>query len=199
MEKIGAIILAAGGSSRLGQPKQLLRFRNQTLLRRMVDAATTGGCSPVTVVVGAARERVLAELAETKEFLVENETWQRGIGNSIRAGLRGLLGAYPDVEAVILLVCDQPFVDANILSGLRAKNAETKKPIVASRYAQTLGIPALFTRDYFDELFMLDDDTGAKQVILSHRNDVAECLFPEGAIDIDTAADYERLVRQNPS
>ena len=165
----------------------------------MIDAATTGGCSPVAVVVGAERDRILAELAETKEFLVENQTWQRGIGNSIRAGLRGLLEASPDVEAVILLACDQPFVDANILSGLRAKRAETKKPIVASSYAQTLGIPALFARNYFDELFVLDDDAGAKQVILNHRNDVAEYPFPEGAIDIDTAADYEQLVRQNPS
>jgi molybdenum cofactor cytidylyltransferase len=199
MEKVGAIILAAGGSSRLGQPKQLLRFRNQTLLRRMLDAATAGGCSPVAVVVGAERDLMLPELAEAKEFLLENETWQRGIGNSIRTGLRGLLESYPNTEAVILLACDQPLVDASIVAGLRAKHAETKKPIVASSYAQTLGVPALFARDYFDELFVLDDDAGAKQVILSHRNDVAEYLFPEGAIDIDTAADYEQLVRQNPS
>ena len=196
MEKLGAIILAAGGSSRLGQPKQLLRFRNQTLLRRMIDAATTGGCSPVAVVVGAERDRILAELTETKEFLVENQTWQRGIGNSIRAGLRGLLAAYPNTKAIILLACDQPLVDASIVAGLRAKHVETKKPIVASSYAQTLGIPALFARNYFDDLFVLDDDTGAKQVILNHKNDVAEYPFPDGAIDIDTAVDYEQLVRQ---
>ena len=199
MEKIGAIILAAGGSSRLGEPKQLLRFRGQTLLRRMVDVATAGGCSPVAVVVGAERDRVLAELAETREFLVENETWQRGIGNSIRAGLRGLLGAYPNLDAVILLACDQPLVDAKTIAGLSATHTETKKPIVASSYAETLGIPALFARAYFDELFVLDDDTGAKQVIFNHRKDVEEYLFPEGAIDIDTAADYEQLVRANPS
>ena len=193
MEKIGAIILAAGGSSRMGQPKQLLRFRNQTLLRRTIEAATAGGCSPVAVVVGSEPDRILAELAETKEFLVKNPRWERGIGNSIRAGLRGVIEAYPKTEAIILLACDQPFVDANAIAGLRAKATETKKPIVASSYAQTLGIPALFARNYFDALFALEDDAGAKKVILNHRNDVAEYPFPEGGIDIDTAEDYGRL------
>ena len=115
----------------------------------MVDVATAGGCFPVAVVVGADRDRVLAELAETREFLVENETWQRGIGNSIRAGLRGLLGAYPNLDAVILLACDQPLVDAKAIGGLAATHTETKKPIVASSYADTLGIPALFARCLF--------------------------------------------------
>jgi molybdenum cofactor cytidylyltransferase len=197
MKNIGAIILAAGGSSRLGQSKQLLRFRNQTLLRRTVDAATTGGCSPVTVVIGAERHRILAELTETKEILIENQTWQRGIGNSIRSGLRGLLQAYPNTEAIILLACDQPLVDASVVAGLSAKHVETKKPIVASSYAQTLGVPALFARKYFDELFVLDGDAGAKQVILNHRNDVTEYPFPDGAIDIDSEDDYEQLVRQH--
>ena len=198
MEKIGAIILAAGESSRMGQPKQLLRFHDQTLLRRMVDAATAAGCSPVAVVIGAERDRVSAELAESKAFVIENETWQRGIGNSIRAGLRELLEAYPNTEAVILLACDQPLVDASVIAGLRAKHTETKKPIVGSRYAQTLGVPALFTCEYFDQLSALDDNAGAKQIILNHVSDVAEYPFPDGAIDIDTAADYEQLVRQNP-
>ncbi len=197
MEKIGAIILAAGGSSRFGRAKQLLRFRGQTFLRRMIDVATAAGCSPVAVVVGADRDHILAELAETREFLIENEMWQRGIGNSIRAGLRGLLGAYPNLDAVILLACDQPLVDAKTIGDLAAIHTETKKPIVASSYAETLGVPALFARAYFDELFVLDEDSGAKQVILNHRKDVAEYAFPEGAIDIDTAADYEQLVRQN--
>ena len=162
----------------------------------MMEAATAGGCSPVVVVVGAERDRIVRELAETKEFLIENETWQRGIGNSIRAGLRGLLDAYPNTEAVILLACDQPLVESSTIAGLSAKYREMKKPIVASSYAETLGIPALFARNYFDELFVLDDDAGAKQVILNHRNDVAEYPFPEGAIDIDTVADYEQFVRQ---
>jgi molybdenum cofactor cytidylyltransferase len=193
MQKIGAIILAAGNSSRLGKPKQLLQFHGQTLLRRVLDAATTAQCLPVTVVIGAERNQIARELSETRELLVENKTWERGIGNSIRAGLRATLTAYPKTEAIVLLTCDQPLVDAKIIGGLKARYAETGKPIVASAYSDTLGVPALFARSYFDELFVLDDGAGAKQVIMNHKNDVAQFPFPEGAIDIDTAEDYEQL------
>ena len=194
MGEIGALILAAGGSSRFGEPKQLLQFRGKSLLRRVVEEATVAGCRPVAVVIGAEAAKVRAELVETKELLIENETWQRGIGNSIRAGLRGAVAAYPQTEAMILLSCDQPFVDAKVITGLSTRYAEMKKPIVASSYAGTLGIPALFARAYFDELFLLDDDTGAKQIILNHSGDVAEFPFPQGAIDIDTGDDYEKLL-----
>ena len=196
MQNIGAIILAAGSSSRLGEPKQLLQFRGQTLLRRMVDAAVAAQCSPVTVVIGSERNRVARELTETKELLVENETWERGIGNSIRAGLRATLTAYPQTKAIVLLTCDQPLVDAKIIGALKTRYAETAKPIVASAYSDTLGVPALFARKYFDELFVLDDGAGAKQVILKHKDDVTEFPFPEGAIDIDTPDDYEKLIQR---
>lgn len=194
MQKIAALILAAGSSSRLGQPKQLLQFRGESLLRRVVGAATGAGCSPIVVVLGAEGERVAAELRETNVVPVEHENWRRGIGSSIRAGLRELLAAHPDLAAVVLLACDQPLVDAKTIVDLKETRAETKKPIVASRYAETLGIPALFARAYFDELLMLDDNAGAKELILTHRENVAEYFFADGAIDIDTAADYERLV-----
>ena len=196
MQNIGAIILAAGSSSRLGEPKQLLQFRGQTLLRRMVDAAVAAQCSPVTVVIGSERNRVARELTETKELLVENETWERGIGNSIRAGLRATLTAYPQTKAILLLTCDQPLVDGKIIDALKTRYAETAKPIVASAYSDTLGVPALFARKYFDELFVLDDGAGAKQVILKHKDDVTEFPFPEGAIDIDTPDDYEKLIQR---
>lgn len=194
MRKIGALILAAGDSSRLGQSKQLLQFRGQTLLQRIVDAASFADCSPVAVVVGADRDRIVAALGQANVFIIENETWQRGIGNSIRMGLRELLAAHPDLDALILLACDQPLVDAETIMGLKAKQTESQKAIVASSYAGTLGIPALFSRVYFDELFVLDDETGAKQVILSHKDDGAEYSFSDGAVDIDTPADYKKLM-----
>jgi molybdenum cofactor cytidylyltransferase len=105
------------------------------------------------------------------------------------------LAAYPNLDAVILLTCDQPLVDREIIIGLKTKREETKKPIIASRHASTLGIPALFDRAYFDEL--LDNEAGSKSVIFSHTTDVAEYSFNDGAIDIDTAADYERLIRSS--
>ncbi|MDP9253473.1 MAG: nucleotidyltransferase family protein [Verrucomicrobiota bacterium] len=194
MESIGAIVLAAGGSVRFGSPKQLLEFRGQSLLRRVFDAATTAGCSPIVVVIGAEGERITAELRETSALVIENDDWRNGIGTSIRAGVEKVIAVQSDLDAVVLLVCDQPFVDANAITRLIARHDETKKPIVASSYSQTLGVPALFERTYFNELLALDDKVGAKNVILSHIENVAEYPFPDGAIDIDTSGDYERLI-----
>jgi len=93
--------------------------------------------------------------------------------------------AYPNLDAVILLTRDQPLVDREIIIGLNTKREEAKKPIIASRCASTLGIPALFDRAYFDELFVLDNEAGAKSVILNQSTDLAEYSFIDGAIDIE--------------
>jgi molybdenum cofactor cytidylyltransferase len=164
------------------------------LLGRAITAAQEAGCSPIAVVVGAERERIAPELEGV--FTIENPEWQRGMGSSIRAGLRECLRAFPHLEALILLACDQPFVSRETIIGLKTKREETKKPMVASAYANTLGIPALFHRIYFDELLTLDNEAGAKSFILAHRADVAEFPFAEGAIDIDTAANYQALCRR---
>jgi molybdenum cofactor cytidylyltransferase len=193
MAKIGAVILAAGESSRFGQPKQLIQFRGKSLVRRMVDAAKKARCSPTVVVIGDHHEEVERELKAQGAIIVENENWRLGIGTSIRAGMRRLIDKAPTLEAVVLLVCDQPFVDRRTIARLITLREKTKRAIVASRYANTLGVPALFDRSCFQELLALDNATGAKTVILSNRERVAEFPFPEGKIDIDTVCDYKKL------
>jgi molybdenum cofactor cytidylyltransferase len=199
MGKIGALILAAGESSRLGQPKQLIQFRGKSLVRRIVDAAKKARCSPTVVVIGSDREQVERELKAGDAIIVENENWRLGIGTSIRAGVRRLIDNAPTLEAVVLLVCDQPFVEARTIARLTTLREKTKRAIVASRYAHTLGVPALFDRSCFQELLALDNATGAKTVILSKRERVAEFPFPKGRIDIDTLDDYEKLLSASSS
>ena len=194
MENIGAVILAAGGSSRFGKPKQLIQFQDKSLVRRMVDGARKGGCSPIVIVIGSDREQIARELEETRATIVENENWQRGIGSSIRAGVRHLIDIAPNLEAIVLLVCDQPFVEADTIKRLIGLRKKTNKAIVASTYSDTLGVPALFERSCFPELLALPDQTGAKSIIVRDRERVAEFPFPEGKIDIDTAADLEQLI-----
>lgn len=193
MRDVGAVILAAGGSSRLGQPKQLLSFQGESLLRRAVRSALEAGCTCVTVVAGEARDRIEIELRGTRAAIVENLEWQRGIGTSVRCGLRHLLSSRPDIDAVLLLACDQPFLDAGVIASLIARREGSGKPIVASSYAGTLGIPALFHRSCFESLLALQDDSGAKALIESRSADVAQMEFEQGAIDIDTPADFEGL------
>jgi len=190
MGNIGAIILAAGGSSRFGQAKQLLSWEGESLVRRAVRSATEAGCVSVTVVAGEARDGIENELRGTSAVIVENPEWRRGLGTSIRCGLRHLLGSHPELDAVVLLVCDQPFVDANVIQSLTAQRENSRKPIVACSYAGTLGVPALFDRACFEALLALADDSGAKALIESRSADVAQIEFEKGALDIDTPGDF---------
>jgi molybdenum cofactor cytidylyltransferase len=197
MANIGAVILAAGESSRLGRPKQLIEFRGKTLVRRVVDAADEAGCSPIAVVIGSDGKKVAHELEQTSAAIVENETWRNGIGTSIRAGMQSLVERRPGLDAVVLLVSDQPLVEAELIKQVIARHGETGKTIIASGYSRTLGVPALFDRSHFEELLTLPDDSGAKSIILSRRARVVEFPFPQGNVDIDTLADYEKLVAQS--
>jgi molybdenum cofactor cytidylyltransferase len=193
MRNVGAIILAAGGSVRFGQPKQLLAFQGESLVRRAVRAATEAGCARVVVVVGDLHTEIENDLRESSATIVPNADWQRGLGTTIRCGLRHLLASLPELDAVAIAACDQPFVESSTIAALIAERDRTGKPIVASSYADTLGIPALFDRTCFDLLLALPDESGAKAILESRRDDVASIEFAEGAIDIDTPADFERL------
>jgi molybdenum cofactor cytidylyltransferase len=190
---IGAVILAAGGSSRFGQPKQLIPFRGKSLIRRTVDAASQAGCSPVVVVIGSDDEKLRRELDHVGALTVQNAQWQRGIGSSIRCGIQGLTNGSPDIEATVLLVCDQPAVDVHVIERLIALRETTGKSIVASSYADTLGVPALFNRSVFEELLSLGDKAGAKSIVLKSLERVASLPFPEGQFDIDTWEDWKKL------
>jgi molybdenum cofactor cytidylyltransferase len=193
MVQIAAIVLAAGGSSRLGQPKQLLRFQGQSLIRRVTEAAAEAGCSPIIVVTGTEPDSIVLELQGLPALFVSNPNWQRGIGTSIRAGVQHLAAHSPETDAALILACDQPHVDRETLRALIELRAADKQPIVACAYDGTLGIPALFDRSFFNQLCALKVD-GAKKIIEANRGVTSRLDFPAGAIDIDTMEDYERLL-----
>ena len=188
---IAAIIAAAGASSRLGRPKQLEQFRGESLLRRTARLAMEACCEPVVVVLGMNAEVAADEIAELPLQVLRNDEWRTGKASSISQGVAALP---PAVKGVILLVCDQPYLSAELLRELVAQRSETNT-IVASRYADTLGVPALFDRIHFAELLDLSGDRGAKTLFSTHRNAVAVVDFPGGAIDVDTSADAAALTQ----
>jgi molybdenum cofactor cytidylyltransferase len=190
---VAAVVLAAGGSIRFGKPKQLAIFQGEPLVRRIVTAAKDAGCAPVVVVVGASAAQIAPVLAGLPVSIIEHPNWSNGLGSSIAVGVMHAASITPDLDAAILLACDQPFVNAVMLRQLIQMHLENKKPIVASAYAETLGVPALFDRSCFGDLLQLTGDSGAKGIILARRNDVTPFDFPAAAVDIDTAADYEKL------
>jgi molybdenum cofactor cytidylyltransferase len=187
MVRVGAVILAAGGSTRFGQPKQLIKFAGETLVQRAVRAAQEGGCSPVLMVTGESHEAVSAAVAAMHPHIVRNESWSRGIGSSIRLGVEQL--SQHAIDAIILLACDQPAVDMGVVSALIAEHERSGCPIVASRYADTLGIPVLFQRSMFDELRHLPDQHGAKALTQENLWRGAQIEFAYGAFDLDTRED----------
>jgi molybdenum cofactor cytidylyltransferase len=197
VEKIAAIILAAGPSSRLGRPKQLVEVEGKSLIERALDAANGAGCEPVLVVTGAIHRQIVARIQRSGAGIVRNVDWKQGLGSSIRAGIERLLKRDPEASAVLLTVCDQPLLRAGHLRRLINLRSETGRPIVCSRYAETVGVPAIFGREFFGELMQLGEH-GAKQLLLSHPDQSAQISLPEAELDIDEEADIERLDSHKP-
>ncbi len=202
MSPIALILLAAGGSARMGQPKQLLMYKGQTLLRRAAQQAAAAGCNPVIVVLGSSAPAMRTELKDLPVQIIENPNWQNGMGTSIRAGIQAIIpspgtpgegqgeGA---LSAVIITLCDQPLVDSAALTQLINLHHTTNRPLIAAQYANTLGVPALFSQKFFPALASLPDNAGAKQILLKHAAEVLPVPMELAATDIDTPLDYQQL------
>jgi molybdenum cofactor cytidylyltransferase len=186
------VILAAGASTRLGRPKQLLPWQGKTLLQHAVETALTIATQPV-VVTGCNADQLVAGVDHTQTHIVFNPEWEQGIASSIRCGLQALLNRTPPPDQVIFMVCDQPFVTPALLLDLVNERQKSHKSIIASSYAGTLGIPALFDKTHFAQLLDLQGDTGARKIIQQYVEEVASVEFREGEFDIDTEQEYKKL------
>ena len=186
MKSIVVLILAAGASSRLGQPKQLLRVGDKTLLAQICEIALALETRQVVVVLGAHCEAIRPAIGHLPVGIVVNEAWETGMGSTLACGMSHLPS---DVEAVLVLLCDQPLVTPAFLEKLLARWHESTHPIVASAYAGTFGPPAVFSRELFGELAALQGQQGAKRVMQLHDAEMELVDFPEGAFDVDTPED----------
>ncbi len=190
--KTGVIILAAGSSSRLGRPKQLIEFQGKNFIQKAIKEAKKSKADSFVVVLGWNPDLIKTGFDSDKIPYVINENWEEGMASSMQAGLRFLMEKeHPD--QVILMLVDQPFVDADLLNRLILEKDKSGKGIVASSYSETFGVPAIFDRAYFDEMLSLKGSEGAKKVIMKNRADVFALDFPLGAVDLDTEGDLERL------
>jgi molybdenum cofactor cytidylyltransferase len=194
----GLLLLAAGASSRLGQPKQLLPYQGKTLLRHAAEVAAASGCGPLVLVTGAWHEELLAEVAGLPFAATRNEHWEDGMGSSIRAGLAALEGARGRAgqPAVVVMLCDQPLLTPAVLQALVRQFQATGQAVVASAYGGTRGVPALFSRALFAELRELAGPTGARELLRRHAQ-LPAVDFPGGEVDVDTWAQYEALAARH--
>ncbi len=190
---IAIIILAAGASTRMGRPKQLLPYQGGSLLSHTIENAVASVCKPIIVVLGANAENIRSQISEPAIKIVENPDWHLGMSSSIRRGILSIITDYKTIDTVIITVCDQPFLSAEIINNLVSTYYSTKKSIIACEYADTLGVPVLFSQIFFSELANLSEDVGAKKLIKNHYHEVLSIPFPLGAIDIDTPEDYQQI------
>jgi molybdenum cofactor cytidylyltransferase len=190
-----AIVLAAGSSSRLGQPKQLLLIDGESLLRRTARLAVEAGCRPVIVVLGFEHARMQSEVEDLAASVAVNETWMEGMGGSLRCGMQAVMQSAGCPENVLVLVCDQPGLNRTYLDKLLDTH-ETRNQsanMTASGYGGRTGVPAVFPREHYVELLESKGDEGARQLLRRLIQIVQPVEFSKGEIDIDLPVDLNTL------
>jgi molybdenum cofactor cytidylyltransferase len=189
---VALLLLAAGGSTRMGRPKQLLEYHGRPLLRHSVEQALGSRCRPIIVVLGADAEACRAAIRDLPVAIAMNENWAQGMGSSIRAGM----AAMPDdADAVVIALCDQPLISSAFLDSLVWRHRREGAAMVAAAYDDRPGVPALFGRTQFPKLAALDGQAGAKALLQGAGSELLTIPAPQAAIDVDTPDDYARLLR----
>jgi molybdenum cofactor cytidylyltransferase len=189
---ISIILLAAGQSLRLGTPKQLLQYKGKTLMRQTLDTVKPLQLD-IFCVFGAFVDEIVSQVDVSGTNVIINHDWEEGLSSSIRCGLSEVLKTRPETEAIILVLCDQPFLTTHILRQMVEKYHDSGKPIIHCSYGVASGPPTLFHKSLFPYLMALNGSQGAKKVVDMFPNQVVYVDFPEGKFDIDTAADYHQL------
>jgi molybdenum cofactor cytidylyltransferase len=187
--QVAAVVLAAGGSARMGQPKQLLAIDGQPMVRRVARAVCEAGLDQVVVVTGAHAGEVGRALAGLPVQLAHNRDWQEGMSTSLREGLDALR---PEIQAALIVLADQPALTARLLGSLVAHYRATGAPIVAPVLQGKRGNPVLFDRELFDELLAVEGDQGGRAVLTRHAAQVEPVKVDDPAVffDVDTLQDY---------
>lgn len=193
MNRVVAIILAAGASTRMGFTKQLLNIDGTSLIRNAVIQGLESNCCKVFVVLGYDAELVSDDVDDLDIRIVMNDNWRDGIASSICTGINALMMHEPDIDACLIMLADQPLIRPELLNNLISQMSEATQ-LVASKYDGTFGVPALFGRKYFDELKTLTGDTGAKNILMRHQDEIVFILNPDAMYDLDTPDDLSKFI-----
>ena len=188
--RFGAVILAAGASTRMGTPKQLLPLGGKPLIVRAVEVALASPAWPVVVVLGAHAEKIRPALARLPVLIAENPAWAEGMAASIRAGLTTLRQFSSKLDAALFALCDQPAFSADVIAQLVAAQRTTGRSIVAAHYGNRHAAPALFLREHFETLIHLTGEEGARALLNDDPNRIATVDLPALALDLDTPEDF---------
>jgi molybdenum cofactor cytidylyltransferase len=189
---LAVLILAAGSSSRLGQPKQLLPFKETTLLEHTITCAQSVSDN-VFVVLGGNQSAIQSAVDLQDIEVILTQDWYKGIGSSISSGIKSITKTIQDTQSIMILLCDQPKITNELLVELVAIHEEKQKLISACKYGNSFGVPAIFNKSMYNDLKELKDDAGAKIIIGKNKNKTSFLNFSDGIIDIDIPSDLKHL------
>jgi molybdenum cofactor cytidylyltransferase len=193
-EAPGGIVLAAGASRRLGQPKQLLIVDGQPLVRRTAQTLLDAGMWPVVIVLGAYAREVRAACITLPVLTIDHASWEEGVGASLRVGIETLDRFSTALPGAVVVPCDLPFLCAANIARLHASLSPSDLA-AAAHYEGVLGPPTWFRRSCFPALRAARGDVGARAWLRENAAHVAEVPMPELAHDLDTPDDVVRFHR----
>lgn len=196
MRKVAILVLAAGASSRMQTPKQLLKIGNQTLLELVLEKAKALASLPVYCVLGANATLIQKQISTENVVFITNENHSKGLSTSIVAGINYLTKNAPFVDCLLILLADQPDIDLQYLENLVQLSAENPTQIIASKYPKNMGVPAVFPKSFFSELQVLEGDFGAKEFLQQHKDQLICSNLTPSLVDLDTREDYENYLKQ---
>lgn len=196
--KIAILILAAGGSSRMGTPKQLLKWKDSNLLDQTISKAIQLKSEEVIVVLGAKSDKIIPKIDQNKVSILINQNWELGLGSSISEGIKFIQMSYPDITGILVMLSDQPLIELDHYLTLIDVFTSESRQIIATKYNDgKLGVPALFDSFYLNDLSELNSETGAKQLLIKYSKNVQSVLNQNAVFDLDTLEQYDELYKAN--
>jgi len=193
MGKTAILIMAAGAATRMKTPKQLLPWGTNTLVEKVITEAQNSLADSVYLVLGANAALIKKQIVENDLNFLENPHWNLGLGNSIAFGVREVLKKEVDLTSILIMLADQPLINSDYLNKLTKASGHYKKGIIASLYGEKMGVPALFSKDYFPALSQLTGEHGAKYILKNNTKDIYSLECKNLITDIDTPEDYQHL------
>ncbi|MEM7509755.1 MAG: nucleotidyltransferase family protein [Bacteroidota bacterium] len=194
MNPFHILILAAGASTRMGRPKQLLPYKETTLLGHALSVARSAKPTSLHVVLGANREKIQESISLEEVHITHNPDWETGMAGSIKCGIKSILGGSSPELGVVIMLGDQPFVNEKLLGELYEKAVSSNKGMAASAYEENYGVPAYFSPAYYPKLSQLDGQAGAGKLFKLFPDDLVSVPALEVLADVDTPEDYQNLL-----
>jgi molybdenum cofactor cytidylyltransferase len=191
LKNLISIILAAGSSSRLGQPKQNLIWKGELLLDRAIRLAIEAGSNQQFVVFGANQLEIKRRIQSKDYIEVDNPNWEKGMGESLKAGIRCVKEQQPNFDLAMILLVDMPRLEKEDLKML-VENAKLKMRTTATYHDGGPGVPVVFKKE---DLFKLDhpSEKGAQSWLATHQQEIDIFHLPNASFDVDTPEDWEKL------